>query len=78
MHFSLARFVSPPLSYMPFDTAGIRLQNMQKLSVYTAQGLRHMSKGCKESLSVHTEKWTHEQLTSSSWGGIGAWGAQAD
>ena len=45
VRFSLARFVSPPLSYMkqvPFESAGIRLQNMQKLSVYTVQGLRYM------------------------------------
>ena len=43
--FSLARFVLPPLSYMkqvPFESAGTRLQNMQKLSLYTAQGLRYM------------------------------------
>ena len=45
VRFSLARFVSPPLSYMkqvPFESAGIRLQNMQKLSMYTVQGLRYM------------------------------------
>ena len=45
VRFSLARFVSPPLSYMkqvPFESAGIRLQNMHKLSVYTVQGLRYM------------------------------------
>ena len=45
MRFRLACFVSPPLSYMkqvPFKSAGIRLQNMQKLSVYTAQGLRYI------------------------------------
>ena len=45
MRFRLACFVSPPLSYMkqvPFESAGIRLQNMQKLSVYTAQGLTYI------------------------------------
>ena len=45
VRFNLAHFVSPPLSYMkqvPFESAGIRLQNMQKLSVYTVQGLRYM------------------------------------
>ena len=51
VRFSLAHFISPPpppplpLSYMkqvPFKSAGIRLQNMQKLSVYTVQGLRYM------------------------------------
>ena len=45
VRFSLARFVSPPLSYLkqvPFKSAGIGLQNMQKLSVYTVQGLRYM------------------------------------
>ena len=44
VRFSLARFVSPPLSYMKqvsFESAGIGLQNMQKLSVYTVQGLRY-------------------------------------
>ena len=38
VHFLLARFVSPPLSWMkqvPFESTGIRLQNTQKLSVYT-------------------------------------------
>ena len=36
VQFSLERFVSPPLSYMkqiPFESAGIRLQNMLKLAV---------------------------------------------
>ena len=42
VRFSLARFVSLPLTYMkqvPFESAGIRLLNMQKLSTgYTVHG----------------------------------------
>ena len=44
VRFSLARFVSPLLSCMkqvPFESTGIRLQNMQKLSVYTGNSPRY-------------------------------------
>ena len=44
VRFLVARFCSPPLSFMkqePFESTGIGLQYMQKLSVYTNNSQRY-------------------------------------
>ena len=55
VQFSLVRFVSSPLSYIkqvPFKSDGIRLHNMQKLSVYMAQGLRYVLRYADQKIVV--------------------------
>ena len=42
------------MKQVPFESAGIRLQNMQKLSVYTVQGLRYMLWYADQKIAVDT------------------------